>query len=53
MFAAFGMAWTVVALAIAARCADLYGADSNQARAVLGIGLASMSFVGASPFLLG
>lgn len=46
LFAAFGMAWAVVALAIAARCAELYGADSVQGRAVLGVGLASMSFVG-------
>jgi hypothetical protein len=47
LFAAFGMAWAVVALAIAARCAELYGADSVQGRAVLGVGLAFMSFVGA------
>jgi hypothetical protein len=46
LFAATGMAWANVALAIASRCAAMYGEDSAQARGVLGLGLALMSFVG-------
>ncbi|RSH85183.1 hypothetical protein EHS25_004990 [Saitozyma podzolica] len=44
--AALGLAWSMVALAIAAYCGRLYGADSSQPRAILGTSLGLMSFVG-------
>lgn len=42
--AVLGLSWSLVALAIAAWCGNHYGADKPQARAVLGIGLACLSF---------
>nr|XP_031860189.1 uncharacterized protein CI109_004321 [Kwoniella shandongensis]KAA5527261.1 hypothetical protein CI109_004321 [Kwoniella shandongensis] len=38
-----GIAWACVTLAVAAWCNRNYGADSNEARAILGLGLALLS----------
>lgn len=35
-----GIGWSSGTLAVAAWCGRRYGADSNQARAILGVGLA-------------
>ncbi|GFZ48402.1 hypothetical protein JCM24511_06150 [Saitozyma sp. JCM 24511] len=44
--AALGLAVSMAALSVAAYCGRTYGPDSDQSRAVLGISLALMSFVG-------
>ncbi|WVQ95542.1 hypothetical protein IAU59_002639 [Kwoniella sp. CBS 9459] len=38
-----GIAWSTATLAVAAYCGRTYGPDSNQSRAILGLGLALLS----------
>ncbi|KAK8850420.1 hypothetical protein IAR55_004338 [Kwoniella newhampshirensis] len=40
-----GIAWACATLAVAAYCGRRYGADSNESRAILGLGLALLSLM--------
>jgi hypothetical protein len=43
--ASLGLAWQCLVLAVAAYCGRTYGADSDTARAILGLGLAILALV--------